>query len=480
MRLPVHKTKIVCTVGPASRSLTTIEDMIQAGMNVARFNFSHGNLAQHAQDIARVRLAAAKTKRIVGTIIDLPGVKMRIGKLKAEPVVLKKGRTVTLTTRNVLGTDTLIPVDYKPLVKSAAKGGVIYLNDGFIQLKVEKISGSDIACKIVVGGPLRSHKGLNLPGAKLFVSAITKTDLKFIDFGLKHGVTTFGISFVEKASDIIKVREFAKRKGKEVFLVAKIERREAIENFDEILKVADAIMVARGDLGLEIPTEEVPIIQKVLIRKANLAGRPVITATQMLGSMTQNLRPTRAEVNDVANAILDGTDAIMLSEETAAGEYPVEAVRMMARIAVSTEQLSNNGRLSKEIREQIRGTDRQNKLTVPDVISLNAVRTVEKLNARYILTPTSTGRTAQLVCRLKPRCWVLAFSMHKRVCEFLSFSYGVYPFSVANRAQSRPEAALRRVKAANLVEKGDAVVITERRFSGRPGGTDSLHVITID
>lgn len=480
MRLPLHKTKIVCTIGPASRSLTTIEDMIQAGMNVARFNFSHGDLAQHAQDILRVRQAAVRTRRIVDTIIDLPGVKMRIGKLAIEPLVLKKGQKVTLTTRNVLGTASIIPVDYKPLVKSASRGGTIYLNDGFIQLKVEQISGSDIACRVVIGGPLRSHKGLNMPGAKLFVNAITPRDLKFIDFGLKHGVTTFGLSFVEKASDIIKVRKFAERKGKDVFLVAKIERREAIENFDEILKVADAVMVARGDLGLEIPMEEVPIIQKILIRKANIAGRPVITATQMLGSMTQNLRPTRAEVNDVANAILDGTDAIMLSEETAAGDYPVQAVRMMARIAVSTEQLSNNGRLSAEIREEISATGGQSKLTIPDVISLNVVRAVEKLKAKYILTPTSTGSTAQLVCRLKPRCWVLAFSIHKRVCEFLAFSYGVYPFFVVKKSQSRPEAVLRKVKAAHLVDKGDAVVITERRFSWRPGGTDSLHVVVID
>lgn len=480
MRLPVHKTKIVCTIGPASRPLSTIEDMIQAGMNVARFNFSHGNLAQHALDISRVRLAAARTKRIVGTIIDLPGVKMRIGKLASEPLTLRKGQKVTLTTRNVLGTESVIPVDYKLLVKSAVKGGIIYLNDGFIQLKVQDISGPDITCRVIIGGPLRSHKGLNLPGAKLFVNAITKTDLRFIDFGLKHGVTTFGLSFVEKASDINKVREFARRKGKEVFLVAKIERREAIENFDELLKAADAIMVARGDLGIEIPTEEVPVIQKILIRKANIAGRPVITATQMLGSMTQNVRPTRAEVNDVANAILDGTDAIMLSEETAAGEYPVEAVRMMTKIAVSTEQLSNNGRLSAEIRDQIRDTNGKNKLSTPDVISLNVVRAVEKLKAKYILTPTSTGSTAQLVCRLKPRCWILAFSTHRRVCEFLAFSYGVYPFLVSNKAQSRPEAALRKIKVFRLVEKGDAIIITERRFSWRPGETDSLHVVVID
>jgi pyruvate kinase len=337
LKLPFHKTKIVCTIGPASCSLSKLEGMIENGMNVARLNFSHGEFKEHAENIRNIRTAASKARCMVSIIIDLPGVKMRIGLLKNDSVVLKKGAEVVLTTRNVLGTDRLIPVEYKQLPRSVSKAKIIFLNDGFIQLKVEKVSRREVFCKVLIGGKLLSHKGLNLPGVKLNINPITKKDLTIVDFGLKHGVNIFGLSFVEKPKDIIKVREFARKKGFPVYLVAKIERQGAIENFDKILEAADAVMIARGDLGVEISIEEMPGVQKRLIQKANIMGRPVITATQMLESMTQNVRPTRAEVNDVANAILDGTDAIMLSQETAIGDYPIETVRMMAKISVTTE-----------------------------------------------------------------------------------------------------------------------------------------------
>ena len=354
LKLPSHKTKIVCTIGPSSCSPSKLEGMIESGMNVARLNCSHGEFKEHAENIRNIRAAASKTRRMVSILIDLPGVKMRIGRLQNGSVMLKKGGEVVLTTRNVLGTQALIPVEYKQLPKSVSKGKIIFLNDGFIQLKVEKISGQDVFCKVLIGGKLLSHKGLNLPGAKLNINPITDKDLKIVDFGLKHGVNIFGLSFVERPKDIIKVREFARKKGHSVYLVAKIERRGAIENFDEILKAADAVMIARGDLGVEIPIEEVPGIQKRLIQKANIMGRPVITATQMLESMTQNVRPTRAEVNDVANAILDGTDAIMLSQETAIGDYPIETVRMMAKIAMTTEHQRDEGQLSDDEGRQIK------------------------------------------------------------------------------------------------------------------------------
>lgn len=480
MKLPSHKTKIVCTIGPACSSPAMIEEMIKKGMNVARLNFSHGDFAQHAADIRTVTQAASRLNRVVGILIDLPGVKMRIGTIADGPVILNNGQAVTLTTRNVNGNASLIPVQYKQLPKSVSKGSVIYLSDGFIQLKVLKTGGTEILCRVLVGGPISTHKGINLPGAKILVDAVTKKDLEFIDFGLKHGVNTFGISFVEKARDIEKVRQFARRRNKTVNLVAKIERREALDNLESILNAADGVMIARGDLGIEIPTEQVPIIQKKLIRRANLMGKPVITATQMLVSMTKNLRPTRAEVNDVANAILDGTDAVMLSEETAAGDYPVEAVEMMAKIAVSAEHLTTNGRLSNEIRENIHDRANLGHLSVPDVISLNVVRAADKLHARYIITPTTTGSTARRISRLKPHCWILSFTHKEEVSRFLAFSYGMYPLPAAREENIHSKAILNNLKNLRLVQKGDVIIIAERRMSDKPGETDSMGVMTIE
>jgi len=307
-------------------------------MNVARLNFSHGNPEEHRGDIRRIRSIAAQLDRVVTILIDLPGPKIRIGKLQNEPLVLKKGDNVTLATQDILGTASRIPVNYKRLPETVSKGSLIYLNDGFLQLRVQGVSSDEVRCKVIIGGPLLSNKGLNLPRAKISMDPITDKDLDFVGLGLKEGVDTFGTSFIEKADDIRKVKEFARKRGKSIHVVAKIERAEAARNIDEILDVADAIMIARGDLGVQIPIEDVPAVQKKLIRKANLLGRPVITATQMLESMTENIRPTRAEVTDVANAILDGTDAVMLSEETAIGKYPVETVKMMARIAMSIER----------------------------------------------------------------------------------------------------------------------------------------------
>lgn len=478
MKLSSHKTKIICTIGPASKSPAMLESMIKHGMNVARLNFSHGDFAEHEQNIRNIRQAAAKLDRPISIIVDLPGVKMRIGKLKAETLVLKKGDRLTLTTKNILGTSARISVSYKQLPKSVSEGSIIYLNDGFIQLRVEKIFDTDILCKVIIGGPLRSHKGLNLPGAKIFVHPITPEDLELVDFALKQGVNTFGLSFVEKAADIIKVREFAKKKRKAVYLVAKIERKEAVENFDDILKVADAIMIARGDLGIEVPIEEVPGIQKRLIRQANLAGVPVITATQMLGSMTQNVRPTRAEVTDVANAILDGTDAIMLSEETAIGEYPVETIQMMAKIAEANEFMYYNGPFE-EIREAVRDQAVTDELSITDVISLNVVGAAKKLKARCILTQTSSGSTARHISRFKPHCWTLSFSADAGIREFLNFSYGVHPFLVKKKSDEHPEVLLKVLKDLHLAGKGDTVIITERRLSDRPGETDSMGIVTL-
>ena len=480
MKLPLHKTKIVCTIGPACRLPSKLEDMIKSGMNVARLNFSHGDFSQHAENIRNIRAAAIKTGRPVGIIADLPGVKIRVGRLQNDSVGLKKNENVVLTTRNVPGTNVLIPVDYPQLTKAVAKGNIIFLNDGFIQLRVERVGKYEVYAKVLTGGKLLSHKGLNLPGAKLRVNPITDRDLQIVDFALKQGVHIFGLSFIESAKDIDKVRQFAKRRGQSVFLVAKIERREAIRNFDEILKSADAVMIARGDLGVETPIEELPVIQKKLIQKANIMGRPVITATQMLESMTQHVRPTRAEVNDVANAILDGTDAVMLSEETAIGDYPTETVRMMAQIARVTELQREGGQLFYDEGRQIRDMIAPSQaLTITDVTSLNAVGAADQLRARYILTPTLKGDTPRRISRFKPHCWILSFSAHPQVCHFLNFSYGVYPFFLKQKIAHQPDEVFKIIKKSHLTKKGDTVIWTQRKLSSHPGHTDSLGIVTL-
>lgn len=473
MKLPKHRTKIVCTVGPASRTLAGIEALIKGGMNVARLNFSHSAPDIHKENILNIRRISHKLNKPVSILIDLPGVKIRIGKLKDNEVFLRKASTLTLTTRPVLGTASLISINYRALPQSIAKGSVIYLNDGFIQLKVQRVSASEIKCRVLTDGKLLSYKGLNIPGAKLSVDPVTPKDLEAVRFGLGLGVTTFGISFVEKAADIAKVRHFARKLGKSVYLVAKIERREAIRNFSEILEEADAVMIARGDLGIEIPMEEVPVRQKELIFQANVRGRAVITATQMLGSMTQNIRPTRAEVNDVANAVIDGTDALMLSEETAIGQYPNEAVKTMVKIATATEYARRRAALSDRIRGQL-SHDLHGDMRIPQVISLNTVRAVEKLSAKYVLTQTTSGSTARHISRFKPECWILAFSEHKAVCDFLNFSYGVYPILMRDQLRRKPQYLLSYIKKRAWARPGDIVVITQRRFSGDSGHTDSL------
>ena len=356
IKLPSHKTKIICTIGPASRSPEVLEELMQNGMNVARLNFSFGNNTEHRKDIRLIKKTAAKIEKPITILIDLPGSKIRVGTLESEPIILKKNTQITLTSQDVHGTDTLIPVKYSQLIKSVSKGQTIYFNDGFIQLKVKSLVNDEVRCNVIIGGALYSSKGVNLPGSRLFLDAVTQKDLEYIDFGLKERVDTFGVSFIQNANDILKVKEYARKKGKTIYTVAKIERKDAVKNFEQILLVSDAVMIARGDLGLEIPLEDVPSVQKKLINKANLAGCPVITATQMLESMKENTRPTRAEVADVANAILDGTDAIMLSEETAIGKYPIETVQMMRKIAKATELKRGDAPSSCNLQDILRRT----------------------------------------------------------------------------------------------------------------------------
>jgi len=478
--LPLHKTKIICTIGPASNSSRVIKKMIKNGMSIVRLNFSHGNLEEHKKTIKLIKKITTDSDNALTILVDLPGAKIRVGKLESEPITLKKGDYVTLTTKDVLGSSSIIPVDYARLPDSVSKGSKIYLNDGLIELKTLLVNNDTIKCKVIIGGIILSHKGFSIPGAKLFLDTITDRDLQIVDFCLNLGVNTFGLSFIKNKEDILKVKEYARKKGKTIHCIAKIERREAIKHFDEILKSADGVMIARGDLGVEIPLQEVPVVQKKLIRKANLVGCPVITATQMLESMTKNTRPTRAEVTDVANSILDGTDAIMLSEETAIGNFPIETVTMMAKIATYIERNRNIEGFTNNLRNRLKKSINYNDISVADVISLNVIEATEILKIKFVFTPTESGNTARRISRFKPNCWVLAFSRDKDTCTYLPFSYGVFPFFSNNKLESWHEFILTFVKNASLVKKGDKVILTQRRFAKQKGGTDSLGIITIE
>jgi len=477
MQIPDHKTKIVCTIGPASSSEEVIRGLVLAGMNVARINFSHGDFESHSEVIRRVRRIAADLDRPITILADLPGPKIRIGKLEKEPIMLHKGNIVTLTVDETLGNEKRIPVNYKQLPESVTPGSLIYLSDGFIQLRCLEVSGKDVICEVLIGGQLYSQKGLNLPGAKIFIDPVTGNDLKILEFALNEGIDTFSISFIESVEDIRKVRDFAAAREKPVYIVAKIERRQAVENIQEILKETDALMVARGDLGVEIPIQEVPSVQKELIYKAKLLGIPVITATHMLASMTDNIRPTRAEATDVANAILDGTDAVMLSEETAVGNYPVEAVEMMAKIAKTTENWRSRTKWGLDT--MIKGiTERE--MSVDEVITLQVHEALQKLPVAAVLTPTRSGATPRRISRFKPDTWILAFSRVPRTCGFLSLSYGVYPVLVKETIESWEKEATEKAKKLEFVKSGDIIVFTQGPSLGKPGGTNMLKILTLE
>ena len=479
MTLSDHKTKIVCTIGPATNSEATLKALLEHGMNVARLNFSHGTFEEHRETIQRIRTVAAEVNRECLLLVDLPGPKIRIGEIPNGPIMLNKGEHITLTTQNVPGTTAMISVNYDRLPDSVSSGGLIYLNDGFIQLKVLEIEGTEVHCQIEIGGELRSNKGLNLPNARIFVDAITKEDLASVEFALGEGISTFAASFIEKADDIRELKTFAKQKGHSIFTVAKIERIEALKNFDEILAVTDGVMIARGDLGVQVPIEEVPGIQKELIRKANLRGCPVITATQMLESMIGNIRPTRAEVTDVANAILDGTDAVMLSAETAIGQYPVETVTMMAKIAASIEGQRTTLRRSSEILAHFKHDIPRKQMTVGDVISLNVMDAAQTLPVRYILTPTTSGTTPRRISRFKPDCWILAFTGDLKAHQFLALSYGVQSVPIEPSDENWHDAIMTFLQKSELARSGEQVIITEGVSSGQTGWTNSLKIVSV-
>ncbi|MCQ1534473.1 pyruvate kinase [Methanosarcina sp. KYL-1] len=477
MQIPDHKTKIVCTIGPASSSEEILRELVLAGMNVARINFSHGDFESHKEVIRRVRKVSEELDRTIAILADLPGPKIRIGKLEKEPVMLHRGNRVTLTVNDAPGSEERIPVSYRQLPESVSPGSLIYLSDGFIQLRCLEVSGKDVLCEVLVGGQLYSHKGLNLPGAKIFLDPVTEKDFRILEFALNEDVDTFSISFVEKAEDIRKVRNFAAEKGKSVYVVSKIERRQAVQNIDEILEETDALMVARGDLGVEIPIQEVPSVQKELIQRAKFLSIPVITATHMLASMTDNIRPTRAEATDVANAILDGTDAVMLSEETAVGNYPVETVEMMAKIAKTTENWRSRTKWGLDT--IIKGITAR-EMSVDEVITLQVHEALQKLPVAAVLTPTRSGATPRRLSRFKPEPWILAFTRFPKTCSCLSLSYGVYPVIMKKNVENWEKETTEKAKEMGFTKSGDIVVLTQGPASGKPGGTNMLKILTLD
>jgi len=425
MTLPDHKTKIVATIGPASESPEMLERLIRAGLDIARLNFSHGDFASHAGRIARIRAAAAATGRRVAIMADLPGPKMRVGTIEPEPIQLMPGETFTLTSEDIVGGPGRVSMSFDRLPMVVKPGDRLFLNDGLVELVVGRASGNDVHCTVAVGGELRSRKGLNLPGIDLGIGAFTEHDRACLEFALSQGVDAVSQSFVAAAADVEAVRAAASALGRTPFIIAKIERADALIRFDEILKAADGIMVARGDLGVEVPVEQMAVIQKQLILKAGRAGKPVITATQMLESMTSSRRPTRAESTDVANAILDGTDCVMLSGESAMGQYPEESVAMLAKIAAFTEA------------HRPRAPHHLDALSSPQAPATAAEATASVVEHALATVPcaavfvaTKTGATARMTSRVKPAVWIVALSRDTVVCQGLVFSYGVHPVHI--------------------------------------------------
>jgi pyruvate kinase len=473
MALPANKTKIVCTIGPASESPEIMQQMTRAGMNVARLNFSHGDFPSHKKRIENLRAAARAVGRRVAIMADLPGPKMRIGQLAQEPIELKPGDAFTMTTEDIVGDSQRVSVSFARLPQAVKQGDTLFLNDGFIQLEALKVEGNDVHCQVVVGGELRSRKGLNLPGIDLGIRAFTGRDHECLKFAMEHGVDAVSQSFVETGADIATVRDAARALGYNPFIIAKIERAGALKHMDGILEAADGIMIARGDLGVEIPIEEIAVVQKRLMRQANLLGKPVITATQMLESMTDYRRPTRAESTDVANAIIDGTDCVMLSGESAMGKYPVDAVAMLAKIAATIEPR----RTEYPMREDVKQHSREGKISLTDLIALSVETTLEHISPAVVVVPTRSGATARSIARFRLPVWVAGVSSQEATCQGLQFSYGVCPVHEPDHPEDW-NTFVRNWLQSHGVE-GDLVVLTEGPSSKHPEANNRMELIDL-
>ena len=466
----MRKTKIICTIGPASESEEKLKELMLAGMNVARFNFSHGSHDEHRRKFERIRKLRDELDLPVATMLDTKGPEIRLKDFENGKCELKAGQSFTLTSREIKGTDKEVSITYKELTRDCKPGMTILLDDGLIELHVESVTDTDIACTVVNGGPISDKKGVNVPGAELSMPYLSEQDRSDIIFGCEQGFDFVAASFARTKEDILAIREILKEKNSPMKIIAKIESTQGINNLEDILGIADGIMVARGDMGVEVPFEEVPVLQKKMIKLAEAAGKYVITATQMLDSMIHHPRPTRAECTDVANAIYDGTTAIMLSGETAAGDYPVEALKTMARIAERTEaDIDYVGRLKK--RDYAPSDD-------TTAISHATCNIAAEVNADAIVTVTMSGFTASMVSMYKPNCPVIACTINPTVCRQSNLMFGVAPLHIRQEdtADELFREALSAAKNAGYLKSGDKVVLTAGVPLGIPGRTNMIRV----
>ena len=469
----MKKTKIICTIGPASQNPETIKKLILAGMNVARLNFSHGSYEEQGNKFRMIQEASKELGIPVAVLQDTKGPEIRLRDFANGKEELKAGQKFTLTTEEIAGTNEKVSITYKQLPNDVEEGMAILLDDGLIELKVDKVTAADIECTVINGGFVSNKKGVNVPGAELSMPFISDVDREDILFGIKMGFDFLACSFVRSKADILEVRKILDEHGAKTKVIAKIENMQGIRNLAEILEVSDGIMVARGDMGVEIPLEEVPVIQKKMIKKAIAAGKQVITATQMLESMTKNPRPTRAETTDVANAIYDGTTAIMLSGETANGQYPVEAVETMTKIAQRTEL--DIDYINRFQRQEMHGVD------VTNAISHATCTTAMDLKAAAIITVTMSGFTAEMIARYKPNCPIIACSVDERVCRQVNMLWGVRPLLIDKKetAEELFKEGVRKAMEAGYVKKGDTVVITAGVPLGISGKTNMIRVVEV-
>jgi len=468
----LRRTKIVCTIGPATRDPEMLDRLVRGGLDLARLNFSHGSHAEHGEVIAALRSVAERRGRPVGILQDLAGPKVRIGTLRQGPVTLQAGRRFRLCAADVPGDEEAVSLGYRELPGEVEAGDQLLLSDGALELKVLETSPGEILCEVVVGGPLSSHKGINLPSRSLRMPILSEKDHRDLLFGLEQGVDFVAVSFVRSAEDVVQVRRVIREQGRSVPLIAKIEKHEALQRIDEILEQVDGIMIARGDLGVEIPLERIPGVQKELSRRANRAGLPVITATQMLKSMVDSPRPTRAETTDVANAVLDGSDALMLSEETAVGRYPEEALGMLIRVAEAAEEGFPH-------REWISRYDRRERLQVDEAVALAACQMAERVDAAAVITCTKSGSTTRLVAKYRPRRPVLAVTPEEATCRRLALVWGAVPIRspLADREDRMVDEAMRLAVSRGLLEPGRKAVITAGMPLRVAGTTNLIRVV---
>lgn len=468
----MRKTKIVCTLGPATNDVEIMKQLIHNGMDAARINFSHGTYETHAETIAKLKQAREELNAPIPLILDTKGPEIRVKTFKEDKVRLEEDATFTLTTREVEGDMNIVSVTYADLPKDVHRGSRILIDDGLIELKVEDITETDVVCKVVNGGVVKSRKGVNLPGVEVNLPSLMEKDIEDLKFGVENGFDIVAASFIRSAEDVLKIRRVLEENGGgQMHIISKIENQQGVENIDKILEASDGIMVARGDLGVEIPPEEVPLVQKILIAKANRIGKPVITATQMLESMVHSPRPTRAEANDVANAIFDGSDAIMLSGETAAGAYPLEAVATMARIALKAES-------AVDYAAKLANTTEPARVNITNAISMAACATAAELKTAAITTVTKSGFTARMISRYRPACPLIASTSDETVWRQMNLIWGCKPMLYTGELPRGGvfDTALEIAVKSGLLKNGDTVVSALGMPLGFSGATNTLRV----